>query len=80
MSHTQHNIQSFFFLYLQNGCLDFLKSVYTKFGFTFKCVLSTRPEKFLGEIEVWDNAEKALSESLDAFGQEWKLNPGDGAL
>uniref|UniRef100_A0A336L5Z5 threonine--tRNA ligase n=1 Tax=Culicoides sonorensis TaxID=179676 RepID=A0A336L5Z5_CULSO len=63
-----------------NGCLDFLRSVYTKFGFTFKCVLSTRPEKFLGEIEVWDAAEKALSESLDNFGQEWKLNPGDGAF
>ncbi|XP_063702115.1 threonine--tRNA ligase 1, cytoplasmic isoform X2 [Culicoides brevitarsis] len=63
-----------------NGCLDFLRSVYTKFGFTFKCVLSTRPEKFLGEIAVWDDAEKALSEALDNFGQEWKLNPGDGAF
>lgn len=42
--------------------------------------MSTRPEKYLGEIKVWNEAEKALSESLDAFGQPWKLNPGDGAF
>ena len=40
------------------GCLDFLQYVYTVFGFTFKLYLSTRPEKFLGEVAVWDNAEK----------------------
>lgn len=62
------------------GCLDFLQSVYGKFGFTFDLVLSTRPEKFLGEIEVWNEAEKALSDSLDEFGVKWSLNPGDGAF
>lgn len=62
------------------GCLDFLRSVYGKFGFTFDLVLSTRPEKFLGEIEVWNEAEKALSDSLDEFGVKWSLNPGDGAF
>uniref|UniRef100_A0A8C2DRT8 threonine--tRNA ligase n=1 Tax=Cyprinus carpio TaxID=7962 RepID=A0A8C2DRT8_CYPCA len=41
------------------GCLDFLRTVYDVFGFTFKLNLSTRPEKFLGEPEVWDQAEKA---------------------
>ena len=40
------------------GCLDFLRTVYEVFGFTFKLNLSTRPEKFLGEVEVWDQAEK----------------------
>lgn len=62
------------------GCLDFLRCVYEKFGFTFDLVLSTRPEKFLGEIEVWNEAEKALSDSLDEFGVKWSLNPGDGAF
>lgn len=62
------------------GCLDFLKHIYTLFGFTFDLVLSTRPEKFLGEIEFWNEAEKALSESLDDFGQPWRENPGDGAF
>lgn len=36
------------------GCLDFLQEVYGIFGFTFELNLSTRPEKFLGEVEVWD--------------------------
>ena len=40
------------------GCLDFLRTVYRIFGFSFKLNLSTRPEKFLGDIEVWNQAEK----------------------
>merc|ERR1712157_445847 len=47
------------------GCLDFLKHVYSIFGFTYQLRLSTRPEKFLGDIEVWDKAEADLSASLD---------------
>nr|CAI5828988.1 unnamed protein product [Callosobruchus analis] len=62
------------------GCLDFLKRVYGVFGFKFDLCLSTRPEKFMGEIAMWDSAEEALRESLDAFGQPWRLNPGDGAF
>ncbi|XP_078252760.1 threonine--tRNA ligase 1, cytoplasmic-like isoform X2 [Rhinoraja longicauda] len=62
------------------GCLDFLRSVYDVFGFTFKLELSTRPEKFLGDIEVWNTAEKQLENSLNEFGEKWTLNPGDGAF
>ncbi|CAL8249120.1 unnamed protein product [Merluccius merluccius] len=62
------------------GCLDFLRTVYQVFGFTFKLNLSTRPEKFLGEVEVWDQAEKQLENSLNEFGEKWVLNPGDGAF
>uniref|UniRef100_A0ACB8E5G2 Threonine--tRNA ligase 2, cytoplasmic n=1 Tax=Sphaerodactylus townsendi TaxID=933632 RepID=A0ACB8E5G2_9SAUR len=62
------------------GCLDFLQSVYSVFGFTFQLHLSTRPENFLGEKEIWDQAEKQLQNSLDDFGEPWKLNPGDGAF
>lgn len=62
------------------GCLDFLKSVYGIFGFTFQLCLSTRPEKYLGDIKVWEEAEKQLAESLDASGEKWELNPGDGAF
>nr|XP_054756713.1 threonine--tRNA ligase 1, cytoplasmic-like isoform X1 [Lytechinus pictus] len=62
------------------GCLDFLSSVYSVFGFTYKLALSTRPEKYLGEIEVWDSAEKQLENSLNKFGAEWRINPADGAF
>lgn len=34
----------------------------------------------MGELEVWDNAEKQLKQVLDNSKMEWKLNPGDGAF
>uniref|UniRef100_A0A8D0KED3 threonine--tRNA ligase n=1 Tax=Salvator merianae TaxID=96440 RepID=A0A8D0KED3_SALMN len=40
------------------NCLEFLRAVYDVFGFSFKLNLSTRPEKYLGDIEVWNQAEK----------------------
>lgn len=44
--------------YFQIGCLNFLEHVYTTFGFTFQLKLSTRPEKYLGDLETWNQAEK----------------------
>uniref|UniRef100_A0A673YAR7 threonine--tRNA ligase n=1 Tax=Salmo trutta TaxID=8032 RepID=A0A673YAR7_SALTR len=40
------------------GCLDFLRCVYDVFGFSFQLHLSTRPEKYLGDIAIWNQAEK----------------------
>lgn len=63
-----------------DSCLDFLSQVYRTFGFTFKLVLSTRPENYMGDLEMWNQAEKDLEASLNKFGQPWTLNPGDGAF
>ncbi|KAI4560164.1 hypothetical protein MJG53_012752 [Ovis ammon polii x Ovis aries] len=62
------------------GCLQFLQSVYSTFGFSFQLNLSTRPENFLGKTELWDEAEKQLQNSLMEFGKPWKINAGDGAF
>jgi len=62
------------------GCLEFLKHVYSVFDFSYQLKLSTRPEKFMGDIAVWDKAEADLAETLDNMGVKWKLNPGDGAF
>jgi len=62
------------------GCFDFLKHVYDIFGFSFKLNLSTRPEKYMGDLDVWNAAEAQLENCLNEFGQEWVLNPGDGAF
>jgi threonyl-tRNA synthetase len=64
------------------GSLDFIKSVFTTFGMTYKLDLSTRPKKALGEKEIWDRAEAALARAMDNFAAEggWKVNPGDGAF
>jgi threonyl-tRNA synthetase len=62
------------------SCISFLEDVYCIFGFSFSMKLSTRPEKFLGEVAVWDEAEKQLTEALNSSGHQWELNPGDGAF
>jgi threonyl-tRNA synthetase len=61
--------------------IDFLHEVYDDFGFEeliYK--LSTRPEKRVGSDEIWDKAEKALAEALDAKGLPWEELPGEGAF
>lgn len=63
-----------------SGCLDFLKFVYSVFGFKYELFLSTRPEKFLGEISEWDEAENALKNAIVESDLTYKLNQGDGAF
>ncbi|KAI5304839.1 Threonine--tRNA ligase, mitochondrial [Ascosphaera pollenicola] len=63
------------------GIFDFLNAVYGLFGFTFKLMLSTRPEKYLGDLETWDYAEDQLRQALRNFkGDDWELNEADGAF
>jgi threonyl-tRNA synthetase len=41
-----------------NALFDFMEHTYGLFGFEFSLELSTRPEKFLGSIETWNDAEE----------------------
>uniref|UniRef100_A0A671WS78 threonine--tRNA ligase n=1 Tax=Sparus aurata TaxID=8175 RepID=A0A671WS78_SPAAU len=52
------------------ACLDFVRSVYQVFGFSFHCLLSTRPTPCLGEPEQWDNAEQIDIQIKDAIGRQ----------
>ncbi|KAG6757543.1 hypothetical protein POTOM_037859 [Populus tomentosa] len=54
------------------GVLEFIDYAYGKFGFTYELKLSTRPEKYLGALETWEEAEKDLAEALNEFGKPWK--------
>jgi threonyl-tRNA synthetase len=69
---------------IQPECADFIKlliNVYKDFGFTDVIYrLSTRPAKRVGSDEVWDIAEKALADALNAAGVPWEENPGEGAF
>ena len=63
--------------------IDFLHSVYDDFGFDRENLLyklSTRPEKRVGSDEVWDKAEKALADALNAQELPWEELPGEGAF
>ena len=61
--------------------LQLVQRFYGAFGFEDVHIeLSTRPEKHIGAIEVWDRAEAGLKEALEALGVTYQLNPGDGAF
>ncbi|XP_060114650.1 threonine--tRNA ligase, mitochondrial [Heteronotia binoei] len=62
------------------GCLEFLQAVYSVFGFALHFYLATRPENFLGDSNLWDQAEQVLEKSLQDFSQPWELSPGEGAF
>ncbi len=62
------------------GCLDFGFFLYDLFGFEPRLELSTRPAKRIGSDEMWDRAEAALRDALDARGLTYEVNAGDGAF
>ncbi len=55
--------------------------VYADFGFTDVAVkLALRPDKRLGDDDVWDQSEGALRAALASSGVEWEELPGEGAF
>jgi threonyl-tRNA synthetase len=60
--------------------IKLIQRVYGDFGLSYAAKLSTRPEKFLGEIATWDDAEAALVRALDHSQQSYTLNAGDGTF
>ncbi|MCR5657193.1 MAG: threonine--tRNA ligase [Butyrivibrio sp.] len=56
--------------------------IYKTFGVTYRAEFSTRPEDFMGDIEVWNRAEAALKSILDkTYGEDgYEINEGDGAF
>ena len=60
---------------------DLLLSVYKDLGFTDVSVkFSDRPPTRAGSDEVWDRAEGALREAIEAAGLPYTMNPGEGAF
>jgi threonyl-tRNA synthetase len=60
--------------------IEFTKEVYDIFDFKYEFELSTRPDKYIGEIDLWDSAEESLKQCLDESGIEWTSKEGDGAF
>ena len=61
--------------------IDFCKNMLSRFGFEdFELFFSTRPEKYVGDIEVWDNAEAVLKRCLEASGLPFEIDAGGGAF
>jgi len=61
--------------------LDFVVGLLRDFGLTeFEAELSTRPEKYVGEPEEWEQAEAALKHALDLSGLPYMIAEGEGAF
>ena len=65
-----------------NDIMDIAGQIYGTFGLSYAPELSTRPDDFMGDIEVWNQAEAALKKILDEkYGEGgYEINEGDGAF
>lgn len=62
------------------GIIDFVNDVVDLFGFEYEIEVSTRPDKYIGDIENWDKATEALFEALRTKDLPYEINEGDGAF
>ena len=62
------------------GVAKMIDSFYKLFGFAYHVELSTRPAKAMGDIAIWNEAEKALADAMDEMNMPYKINEGDGAF
>lgn len=62
--------------------MDLVDEIYGTFGLTYRAEFSTRPDDFMGDIEVWNKAEASLKKILDMkYGVgNYEINEGDGAF
>ena len=60
--------------------LDMIEKLYGVFGLDFRVMLSTRPEKYMGDLSVWDEAEASLRSALGHFGKEFSIGEGEGSF
>ncbi|WP_250398851.1 threonine--tRNA ligase [Synechococcus sp. MU1648] len=61
--------------------LDLTERILSTFDFSnYEINLSTRPEKSIGDDDVWDLATKGLIEALERKGWAYKIDEGGGAF
>jgi threonyl-tRNA synthetase len=63
------------------NALDLASFMMDSFGFTnYKTILSTRPEKYTGTLDMWEEAENTLIKALENKKVAYKVDPGEGAF
>ena len=63
------------------GVLDLARFMVDTFGFTnYQILLSTRPEKYAGTIQVWEQATETLSQALARLELDYVVDPGEGVF
>jgi threonyl-tRNA synthetase len=63
------------------GVLEFAIYMMRTFGFQdYKIMLSTRPEKYAGTIEIWEKATETLERALKRVNFAYEVDPGEGVF
>ena len=63
------------------GVLDLARFMMNSFGFTsYQVMLSTRPEKYAGSLEVWEQATGILRQALARLEVDYDIDPGEGVF
>ncbi|RDX74019.1 Threonine--tRNA ligase, chloroplastic/mitochondrial 2 [Mucuna pruriens] len=63
------------------GVLDLTEEILLQFGFDkYEVNLSTRPEKAVGDDDIWEKATSALEDALDDKGWTYQIDDGGGAF
>ncbi|EOG9520633.1 threonine--tRNA ligase [Campylobacter jejuni] len=60
--------------------LAFVDNLMKLFDFSYEIEISTKPEKAIGDDEIWEIATKALKEALDEQGLKYGIDEGGGAF
>ena len=61
--------------------IEFTKKVHNKiFNFEYAVNLSTRPEKYMGDVKLWDKAEKTLKKVLKNKKLKFNIKEREGAF
>lgn len=62
--------------------IEIARYLYGIFGLDFELTLSTRPDDYMGDIELWNKAEANLRDVLDELcgKDQYRINEGDGAF
>ncbi len=60
--------------------LEFVDDIMKSFGFEYELEVSTKPDKAIGEDEIWEIATQGLKDALDANGISYGIDEGGGAF
>jgi threonyl-tRNA synthetase len=60
--------------------LNFVDKIMHTFGFDYEMEISTRPDKAIGDDEIWDIATNSLQKALDNLGRDYGIDEGGGAF
>ena len=60
--------------------MNFIDDFLNTFDFKYKIEFSTKPEKAVGDTEIWDKAENSIKNALESMDLDYRINDGDGAF